>query len=95
MKYESMFIIKGRINEEKAKKEFENIVKEYSKIVEITKADFVGKRKLAYSLRKNTEGYFGIIDFEALSYKKSVEAENILKNHTENVLKFITVKMED
>lgn len=58
MKYESMFIIKGRINEEKAKKEFENIVKEYSKIVGIIKADFVGKRKLAYSLRKKHRGIF-------------------------------------
>lgn len=95
MKYESILIIKGRIKEEKAEKEFENIVREYGKIVGIIRADFEGKRKLAYPLRKNTEGYFGIIEFEALSYKKSVEAENILKNHTENVLKFITIKIGD
>lgn len=95
MKYESVFIIKGRINEEKAKKEFENIVKEYSKIVGITRADFVGKRKLAYPIRKNTEGYFAIIDFEALTHNKSVEVETILKANAENVLKFITLKIGD
>lgn len=95
MKYESMLIIKGRINEEKAKKEFENIVKEYGKIVGIIKADFLGKRKLAYLIRKNTHGYFAIIEFEALTHNKSVEVETILKAHTENVLKFITLKIGD
>lgn len=95
MKYESILIIKGRIKEEKAEKEFENIVREYGKIVGIIRADFEGKRKLAYPLRKNTEGYFGIIEFEALTHNKSAEVETILKAHTENVLKFITLKIGD
>ena len=93
MKYESMLIIKGRIKEEKAEKEFENIVREYGKIVGIIRADFEGKRKLAYPLRKNTEGYFGIIEFEALTHNKSAEVETILKANAENVLKFITLKI--
>ena len=95
MKYESMLIIKGRIKEEKAEKEFENIVREYGKIVGIIRADFEGKRKLAYPLRKNTEGYFGIIEFEALTHNKSAEVETILKANAENVLKFITLKIGD
>lgn len=95
MKYESILIIKGRIKEEKAEKEFENIVREYGKIVGIIRADFEGKRKLAYPLRKNTEGYFGIIEFEALTHNKSAEVETILKAHAENVLKFITLKIGD
>lgn len=95
MKYESMLIIKGRIKEEKAKKEFENIVREYGKIVGIIKADFMGKKKLAYPIRKNTEGYFAIIEFEALTYNKSAEVETILKANAENVLKFITLKIGD
>lgn len=93
MKYESILIIKGRIKEEKAEKEFENIVREYGKIVGIIRADFEGKRKLAYPLRKNTEGYFGIIEFEALTHNKSAEVETILKANAENVLKFITLKI--
>lgn len=95
MKYESILIIKGRIKEEKAEKEFENIVREYGKIVGIIRADFEGKRKLAYPLRKNTEGYFGIIEFEALTHNKSAEVETILKANAENVLKFITLKIGD
>lgn len=94
-KYESVFLIKGRIKQEKAEKEFEKITKEYSKIVEIVEANFVGKRKLAYPVNKNTNGYFCVIDFEAENHDISVKAENILKEHTENVLKFITVKMEN
>lgn len=94
-KYESVFLIKGRIKQEKAEQEFEKIAKEYSKIVEIIETNFVGKRKLAYSVRNNTEGYFCVIDFKAKNHDISVEAENILKKHIENVLKFITVKMED
>lgn len=94
-KYESVFLIKGRINEEKAEKEFENITKEYSKIVEIIETNFMGKRELAYPIRKNANGYFCVIDFKAENHDISAKAENILKGHTENVLKFITVKMED
>lgn len=94
-KYESVFLIKGRIKQEKAEKEFEKITKEYSKIVKIVEADFRGKRKLAYSVKKNTEGYFCIIDFETKNNAGEIaELETELK-YNENVIKFITVKMED
>lgn len=95
MKYESMFIIKGRINEEKAKKEFEKITKDFSLCVNITNTDFRGKRKLAYSVKKNTEGYFGIIDFETKNNAGEIaELETELK-YNENVIKFITIKIGD
>ena len=94
-KYESIFLIKGRIKQEKAEKEFEKITKDFSLCVNITNTDFRGKRKLAYSVKKNTEGYFCIIDFETKNNAGEIaELETELK-YNENVIKFITVKMED
>ena len=94
-KYESIFIIKGRINQAKAEAEFEKILKEFHKNVNITKHEFVGKRKLAYSVKRNTEGYFCVIDFETENNAGEIaELETILK-HNDNILKFITIKKEE
>lgn len=92
--YVVYFIIKGRIEQAEAEKIFEEITREYSKTVEILKTDFVGKRKLAYSVEHNTEGYFGIIDFEVNDKPIAYDTEEILKAN-DNVLKFMTIRKED
>lgn len=91
-KYESIFIIKGRINEKKAGEEFEKIVKDFSLCVSIVDTDFRGKKKLAYPINKNTQGYFCVINFETKNNAGEIaELETELK-YNENVLKFIIVR---
>ena len=50
----------------------------------------LGKKKLAYEIKKNKEGYYVVYDFEA---KPSLIAE-LERNYriTDEVLKFIVVK---
>ena len=92
--YEVYFIIKGRIKQEKAEQEFEKIAKQYNEIVKIKEANFVGKRKLAYSVKNNTEGYFGVIKFSVEIKEIAFKSGEILRTN-DNVLKFITIRMED
>ena len=92
--YEVIFLIKGRINEQRAGTIFEGIVKSYSKASKILQADFKGKKQLAYPVRRNTHGYFCVINFGVDNFKTSIALEEILRTN-DNVLKFITIRMED
>lgn len=94
LNYQAYFIIKGRIKQEKAEQEFEKISKQYDKVVEIKKADFIGKRKLAYSVKNNTEGYFGVIKFSVETKEIAFKSEEILQANN-NILKFITIREEN
>ena len=64
--YENVYILKGSMTEEQAKKEIENI-KKYFKNTEVCQEDYLGKRKLAYSIGKETEGYYYLTHFKAIA----------------------------
>lgn len=63
--YELMTIIKNDLGEEKAKKLSSDISELITSLGgKVTKADFWGKRKLAYEIKHDTEGYYDVINFD-------------------------------
>ena len=89
-KYESVVIINPNV-EENALKElierFETLINTDGKVEKVNE---LGKKKLAYEIKKNKEGYYVVYDFEA---NPSLIAE-IERNYriTDQVIKFIVVK---
>lgn len=91
--YESVIIIKPNLDEG----EIEGIITEITDLInkdgEVTKVDKMGVKTLAYEIEKNKEGYYIIFYFEA---KADVIFE-LERNYriNENIIKFITVKIDD
>jgi len=91
--YETIFIMNNQIAKEEQKTVIESItnyIKENGKIV---KEDDIGARKLAYEVKKQKEGYYYLIEFEANPNIIS-ELERIYRI-TDTVLKFITIRKDD
>ncbi len=91
-KYESVIIINPNL-EEAAIKELEDkfigLIKENGNVESV---DEMGKKKLAYTIKKNTEGFYVVIRFEA---KPDLVAElERVYRITDDVLKFIVVKLD-
>ena len=89
-KYESVVIINPSVAEEKIKElsqRFTDIINSDGKV---QKVEELGKKKLAYEVKKNKEGYYVVYDFEA---NPSLIAE-LERNYriTDEVIKFIVVK---
>ena len=92
-KYESVIIINPNIDEEGTKalvKKFTDLINNDGKV---EKVDELGKRKLAYEIQKNKEGYYVVFYFEANPGLIS-ELERIYRI-TDEVIKFMTVKVEE
>ena len=92
-KYESVIIINPNLDQEATKaliKKFEDLINTDGKVEKI---DELGKRKLAYEIKKNKEGYYVIYTFES---KPEAIAE-LERNYriTDDVMKFIVVRLED
>ena len=91
-KYESVVIINPSVEEEKVKElsqKFTDIINHDGKVEKIEE---LGKKKLAYEVKKNKEGYYIVINFEA-NPNLITELE---RNYRiiDQVIKFITVKAE-
>ena len=89
-KYESVVIINPNVEETKLKElieRFQTLINTDGKVEKVTE---IGKKKLAYEIKKNTEGYYVVYDFEA---NPSLIAE-LERNYriTDQVIKFIVVK---
>ena len=90
--YESVVIINPSVEEEKLK----SLVQRFTDIInsdgKVEKVDELGKKKLAYEVKKNKEGYYIVIYFEA---NPSLIAE-LERNYRiiDEVIKFIVVKAE-
>jgi len=92
-KYESVIIINPSIDEEGVKslvEKFTNLINNDGKV---EKVDNLGKRKLAYEVKKQKEAYYQVIHFEA---KPALIAE-LERNYriTDDVIKFMTMKVEE
>ena len=89
-KYESVVIINPNV-EENALKElierFQTLINTDGKVEQVNE---LGKKKLAYEVKKNKEGYYVVYDFEA---NPSLIAE-LERNYriTDEVIKFIVIK---
>ncbi|MCI9039582.1 MAG: 30S ribosomal protein S6 [Clostridia bacterium] len=91
-KYESVVIINPSVEEEKIKvlsQKFTDIINNDGKVEKI---EDLGKKRLAYEVKKNKEGYYLVINFEANS---DLIAE-LERNYRiiDEVIKFITIKAE-
>lgn len=92
-KYESVIIISPVVEEEGIK----NLITKFTDLIntdgKVESVEEIGKKKLAYEVKKNKEGYYVLINFEA---KPELIAE-LERNYriTDEVIKFIVVRKED
>ena len=89
-KYESVVIINPNVEENALKdliERFQTLINTDGKVEQVNE---LGKKKLAYEIKKNKEGYYIVYDFEA---NPSLIAE-LERNYriTDEVIKFIVVK---
>lgn len=91
-KYESVLILKTKTKIEELEWLVNNI-KEIAKIGNIKSIDFIGKRPLAYSIQRQTEGVYLVIDLQA-ERETIAEIERFYRLN-ENILKFIDIKILD
>jgi small subunit ribosomal protein S6 len=92
-KYESIIIINPNCTEEAIKaleSKFTGLINENGKVEEVKS---LGKKQLAYEIKKNKEATYVEFDFEAKP-ELIAELERIYRI-TDDILKFITVKKED
>ena len=77
--------------------EFKALIKKFTDIInndgKVESVDELGKRRLAYEIAKNKEGFYAVFNFEA---KPELIAE-LERNYRidDSVMKFITIKKED
>ena len=89
-KYESVIIINPNVDEAGLKaleEKFTGLINENGKVENVVD---MGKRKLAYEIKKNKEAYYLQFDFEAKP-ESIAELERIYRI-TDEILKFIVVK---
>ena len=87
--YEMIQILKGTFTKEKYKKVF-NSIKDYLSKYEIKEIEELGKKRLAYEVRKNKEGYYIIFIIKA-NKDDILEIERYCRIN-EDILKFIVVR---
>ena len=90
--YESVVIIDPAVAEEKVKElsqKFTDIINNDGKV---EKVEELGKKRLAYEVKKNKEGYYVVINFEANPELISELERNY--RIMDEVIKFITVRAE-
>ena len=92
-KYETVMILDCTISEEDRNNAIEKVKNYIQENGEIEKNEDIGKRKLAYEIKRNKEGYYYIIEFMA-EPESIVELERICRI-TDEILKFIVVRKDD
>ncbi len=92
-KYESVIIINPSVDDEKLKALEAKFTELINKDGKLTKVDEMGKRKLAYEVKKNKEGIYVTFYFEA---NPDLIAE-LERNYriTDEVIKFIVIRVEE
>ena len=92
-KYESVVVINPNIEVEAIKTliaKFSDLINTDGKIISV---DELGKKKLAYEIKKQKEAYYVVLKFEA-NPQLITELERIYRI-TDEVVKFIVIKEEE
>ena len=92
-RYETVFIINPNVEETGVKaliQKFSDVINNAGKVENVEE---MGKRKLAYEIKKNKEGYYVVINFEAQP-ELIKELERIYRI-TDEVIKFIVVRKDE
>ena len=92
-KYESIIIINPSVEEQGIKaliKKFSDLINKNGKVENVEE---LGKKRLAYEIKKNKEGYYVVLNFES----KPSEISELERNYkiTDEVMKFIVIRKED
>lgn len=91
--YESVIILKARITDEEKNAFIEKQKELINKEGQLTNVDDLGKKTLAYEIKKETEGYYLVFTFEAKPEFIS-EFDRLLRLN-ELVLKHLVIKKEE
>ena len=92
-KYESVIIVDSNLDDGKIKQlieKFSKLINEHGKVEDVQE---MGKKKLAYPIQKQEEGYYVVLNFEA-EPAFIAELERVYRI-TDEILKFIVVRKED
>lgn len=92
-KYETIFIINPTVEETGIKaliQKFSDLINNDGKVETVEE---MGKRKLAYEIKKNKEGYYVVVNFEA-NPELIKELERVYRI-TDEVIKFIVVRKDE
>ena len=91
-KYESVIIINPNVDEEGMKALISRFTDLINTDGKVEKVDELGKKKLAYEVKKNAEGFYVVFYFEA---NTDLIAE-LERNYriTDEVIKFMTIKQD-
>ena len=92
-KYESVIIINPNIEEQAIKGLVQKFTDLINKNGKVEKVEEVGKKRLAYEIKKQKEGYYTVFNFEA-NPDSITELERVYRI-TDEVMKFIVVRLED
>ena len=93
-KYESVIIINPSLDEQGIK----DVITKFTDLInnnngKVENVDEIGKWKLAYEIKKQSEGYYVVYTFEA-NPEFIKELERIYRI-TDSIMKFITIRKED
>ena len=92
-KYESVIIINPSLDEQGIK----DVITKFTDLInsdgKVENVDEMGRRKLAYEIKKQSEGYYVVYTFEA-NPEFIKELERIYRI-TDSIMKFITIRKED
>ena len=93
-KYESVIIINPSLDEQGIK----DVITKFTDLInnnngKVENVDEMGKRKVAYEIKKQSEGYYVVYTFEA-NPEFIKELERIYRI-TDSIMKFITIRKED
>ena len=92
-RYETVFIINPNVEETGVKaliEKFSNLINNDGKV---EKVDELGKKRLAYEIKKQKEGFYVVFNFEA-NPELIKELERIYRI-TDEVMKFIVVRKDE
>ena len=92
-KYETVFIVNPNVEDTGVKA----LIQKFSDLInsdgKLEKVEELGKKKLAYEIKKNSEGNYVLINFEAApSLIKELER---VYRITDEVIKFIVVRKDE
>lgn len=91
-KYESVIIINPSVEEEGMKTLIQKFTDLIDKDGKVEKVEELGKKRLAYEVKKNKEGYYVVFYFDA-NPQAIAELERNYRI-TDEVIKFIVVRAE-
>ena len=92
-KYESVIIINPSVEEQGIKSLIAKFTDLINRNGKLEKVEELGKKKLAYEIKKNSEGYYIVFNFEA-NPDLIAELERVYRI-TDEVIKFIVVREND